>query len=193
VLTRRPIRTALATLVVSGLVLAGSGPASAGNPETDKNRTPDQDAGYFLGYPSPTYSWHGCTATSTTQTPATLDNGVPKPGKGTKQAKVTWTVTDTAAATSGYVVRWKVAQGWKICGVQLALRGSHPDAPGDLAMEAGYTSKPTKGSTVLTGSETVKVKVSKDDVEMLGLERAYGGKKYAISAIYGITAFIRKK
>ena len=141
-------RAILAALALTGLVLSSAGPAAARNPETDKSHGPDDDAGYFLGFPSPTYSWHGCTATSTQKTPEGLPEGVPAPGKGTKQGKVTWTTEATTAATAQYVVRWQVASGWKICGVQVAVPGHPPDAPADLAMEAGCTSKGTKGSTV---------------------------------------------
>lgn len=121
-------RNALAALAVTGLVLATTGPAAAVNPEGDKNRKPDQDAGYFLGHPTETYMWHGCTKTSTQQTPATLDEGVHEPGKGNAHNKVTWTTTATTATTSKYVLSWKVADGWKICGAQAAILGSDPDA-----------------------------------------------------------------
>ena len=37
------------------------------------------------------------------------------------------------------------------------------------------------------------MRVTKDDAEMLGLDQAFGNKKYAIGDIYGITVFIKKK
>jgi hypothetical protein len=183
----------LVALVVTGLVLAGTAPAQAArNPEADKTAKPGDDAGYFLGYPSPTYQWHGCTKTSTQQTPATLDEGVTAPDKGNAQGKVTWTVTTTSAATVGYVVSWKVADGWKICGAQAAVLGRDPSKSFDLAMEAGYTSKAGQGSTASSGSETIRVKVSKKDCQDLGVEASYAG-SYAIGTIYAVTVFVKKK
>src|SRR4051794_37937728 len=116
----RTVRCAVAVVAASGVLLAGTASALARptNPEGNAQAKPDDDAGYFLGYPSETYQWHGCTKTSTQQTPATLDDGVPAPGKGTSYNKVKWTTTTTTttAATAGYVLSWKVADGWKICG-----------------------------------------------------------------------------
>jgi len=192
-MTARPLLRTIVALAVTGLMLAGTAPAHAGrNPEADKSAKPDQDAGYFLGFPSETYQWHGCTKTSTQQTPATLDEGVPAPGKGNAQGKVTWTVTTTSAATAGYVLSWKVASGWKICGAQAAVLGRDPSKSFDLAMEAGYTSQAGKGSTATSGSETIHVKVSKKDCQDLGVESSYAG-SYGISKIYAVTVFVKKK
>jgi hypothetical protein len=180
-------------LVASGLLLAVAAPAQAArNPEADKNAKPDQDAGYFLGYPSPTYQWHGCSKTSTEQTPATLDEGVPAPDQGTAHNKVKWTLTTTTAATAGYVLSWKVAAGWKICGAQASVLGSEAGKSFDLAMQTGYTSKAGKGSTVTSGAETIRAKVSKKDCQDLGVDSSYAG-SYAISKIYAITVFVKKK
>jgi hypothetical protein len=185
-------RNVLAALAVTGLVLATAGPAAAVNPEGDKNAKPDEHAGYFLGHPTETYMWHGCTKTSTQQTPATLDEGVPAPGKGNAHNKVTWTTTSTTATTSKYILSWKVADGWKICGAQAAILGSDPDASFDLAMEIGYTSQGSKGSTVTSGSETIQTKLSRKDCQELGIDQQFAG-KWAISKIYAITVFIKKK
>jgi len=195
-MTARPLLRALVALAVTGLTLASVGAGAAvarpTNPEGNANAKPNDDAGYFLGYPSETYQWHGCTKTSTEQTPASLDEGVPKPGKGNAHNKVTWTVTPTTAATAGYVLSWKVADGWKICGAQAAILGADPNQSFDLAMEAGYTSKGNKGSTVTSGSETIRVKLSKKDCQEIGVEETYAG-NYAISKIYAITVFVKKK
>ena len=185
-------RHVLAALAVTGLVLATAGSAAAVNPEGDKNAKPDDDAGYFLGHPTETYMWHGCTKTSTEQTPATLDEGVPAPGKGNAHNKVTWTLTPSTATTSKYILSWKVADGWKICCAQAAILGSDPDASFDLAMEIGYTSKGNKGSTVTSGSETIQTKLSKKDCQELGIDAEFAG-KWAISKIYAITVFIKRK
>jgi hypothetical protein len=186
------MRRLLAVLASSAALSLLAGPAVAHkpNPETD-NRKPDQDAGYFVGYPSPTYSWHGCTKFSTQRTPATLDEGVPDAAKANAQNKVSWKVTTTSAATAGYVVSWKVADGWKICGAQAEMLGSDPSKSFDLAMEAGYTSKAGKGSTVASGGETIRVKLSKRDAEELGVDATYAG-DYAISKIYALYVFVKK-
>jgi hypothetical protein len=183
-------RTLFVLVAVLGLVLPTSAQAMKPNPEADP-RDPDQDAGYFLGYPSPTYSWHGCTKTSTQDTPTTLDPGVPGIAPGNKQKKVEWTVEESTTATAKYVVKWKVKDGWKICGAQVAMLGSSPDADADYAMQAGYTSKGKKGSTVTSGSETIKVKITKQDCHELGIDKSNAG-TFSIVRLYAITVFIKK-
>ena len=182
-------RRALVALVAAAVLWPTTAMAKP-IPEADSSAGPDEDAGYFLGYPSPTYSWHGCTKTSTQDTPTDLDPGVPGAGPGNKQKKVTWTLEDPSAASAGYTLKWKVAKGWKICGVQVALRGTKTGADADYAMQAGYTSKATKGSTVLSGKETIKVKISKEDCQMLGIDPKYAG-RWSIGSIYHLTAFIK--
>jgi hypothetical protein len=194
VLTSSYLRRALAALAISGLTLATAGPAFAAKPtpEGNSHAKPNDDEGYFLGYPTETYQWHGCTKTSTQATPAILDEGVPKPGKGNAHNKVEWTTTTTATATAGYILSWKVADGWKICGAEAAILGSDPDASFDLAMEVGYTSKGNKGSTVTSGSETISTKLSKKDCQELGVDPSFAG-KWGIQKIYAVTVFIKKK
>jgi hypothetical protein len=189
------LRRALAAATVSGLVLATAGPALAVHqtPEGNSHAKPNDDEGYFLGYPAPTYQWHGCTKTSSVVTPAPREVEVPEqPSHGSKQKAVTWTVTDSTTATSRYVVSWKVAPGWKICGVQAAILGDAPDNPYLTAMEIGYTSKGNRGSTVTAGSETIQTKLSKKDCQELGIGAQYAG-HFSISKIYGLTAFVKKK
>ena len=149
-------------------MLTSGGVANAVNPES-ANRKPNQDAGHFLGHPTPTYQWHGCTKSSTRTTPTTPPIPLPATPRGNKQKKVKWTVVNSTAADSGWVIRWEVAKGWKICGVQVAVRGSNPSLDADLAMQAGYTSGAGKGSTVKSGAETIKVKISKHEADMGGL------------------------
>ena len=187
------LRRALAVLALSGLTLATAGPALATKPtpEGNSHAKPNDDEGYFLGYPSETYQWHGCTKTSTQQTPATLDDGVPAPGKGNAHNKVTWSTTPSTTATSRYVLSWKVADGWKICGAQAAILGFDDQATFDLAMEVGYTSKGTKGSTVTSGSETIVTKLSKQDCKELGIDPQFKG-SWGIRKIYAVTVFIKK-
>jgi hypothetical protein len=186
-----PLRRALVAFLAAA-VLWPTAASARPIPEIDGSRGPDQDAGYFLGYPSPTYSWHKCTKTSSMATPTPLDPGVPGAGKGNKQNKVTWTLETPSDAGAGYTLKWKVAKGWKICGAQIALRGSKADADADYAMEAGYTSKGTKGSTVTSGYETIKVKLSKQDCDEIGIDKKYAG-TWSISSIYHVTVFIKKK
>ncbi len=117
---------------------------------------------------------------------------MPKPGKGNAHNKVTWTTTTTTSATAGYVLSWKVAKGWKICGAQAAILGSDDVATFDLAMEVGYTSKAGKGSTVTSGSETIRTKLSKQDCKELGIDTQFKG-NWGIRKIYAVTVFIKKK
>ena len=183
------LRAAITALAVSALLVSSAGSATSAkpNPEVD-DRGPGQDEGYFAGFPSPTYSWHGCTKFSAQSTPETLDDGVPATAKANAQSKVTWTVTGTA---SDYVVSWKVADGWKICGAQAAVLGSDPTKDFDLAVQTGYTSKASKGSTSTTGSETIRVKLSKKDAQSAGIDATYAG-TYAISKIYSLYVFVKK-
>lgn len=191
-----PTRRLLAAAAASGLLLtlAPVAPASAGRPlpENNTNAKPNDDEGYFLGYPSPTSSWHGCHKTSSVVTPATQEAEVPaQPTKGNAQAKVTWTTTASTTATSRYTVSWKVADGWKICGVEAAILGDAPDNPYLTVMQAGYTSKATKGSTATSGSETIRVKLSKQDCQEIGIDTQYAG-NFSIAKIYSLTAYVKK-
>ncbi|HCB07140.1 MAG TPA: hypothetical protein PLZ93_05170 [Nocardioides sp.] len=186
------IRTALVALATAGLLFASTGPASAArNPEADKDAGPGEDAGHHLGYPSPTIAWHGCQKTSSQVTPADQDEqyGVPaQPTKGNKQNKVTWTVT---GGRSDYVVSWKVASGWKICGAEAAVLGTDPEQTFDLAMQIGYTSKKGSGSAK-AGPQPFKVKITKRDLRDSGVDEMYAG-NWSISKIYSITVYITKK
>jgi hypothetical protein len=190
-------RRLLAAAAASGLLfsLAPVTPASADRkplPENNAQAKPNDDEGYFLGYPSPTYSWHGCHKTSSVVTPAPQEVEVPdQPTRGNAQAKVTWTTTASTTATSRYTVSWKVADGWKICGVEAAILGDAPDNPYLTVMQVGYTSKATKGSTAASGSETIKVHLSKKDCQEIGIDTQYAG-NFSISKIYSLTAYVKK-
>lgn len=191
-MTFRRCATALAVLLTATLPWPSTALAKPPNPETNTHAAPGDDAGYFLGYPSPTYSWHGCTKFSAMATPEPLDEGVPAAAKGNKQKKVTWTLEQPSAASAGYTLTWRVADGWKICGAEIALRGRKADADYDVAMSAGYTSKATRGSTVKSGDETIKVELSKRDCQEMGIDKEYAG-DWSIDAIYHVTVFIKKK
>lgn len=188
------IRPLLRVLVVAAALVGVMAPTVAHAkpiPEADSDAKPGDHAGYFLGYPSQTLAWHGCQKYSTQDTPTSLDTGVPGVGPGNKQNKVTWTVETSTTATSKYVVKWKVADGWKICGAQVTMLGRDPAVAFDLALQAGYTSKGTRGSTVTSGSETIMVKLTKKDCQELGIDEQYAG-RYSIAKIYAIAVYIKK-
>jgi hypothetical protein len=178
---------AVVAVLASPLALAPSASAKV-NPETNGKLGPTDNAGYFLQYPTPTYQWHGCKLTSRAEA---LNNeeipGAPAFGKGSRQSAVTFTVNPTQPYIS-----WKVKAGYKICGVQVsALLGNPEDDTLHLG-EVGYTSSPTKGSTVAAGSETIKVKIPKNypDEE---IRRTMGGKTYSIGSPRDVTVFVKKK
>ena len=118
-------------------------------------------------------------------------NSEREPGKGNAHNKVRWTTTTTSAATAGYILSWKVADGWKICGAQAAILGYDDQATFDLAMEVGYTSQGNKGSTVTSGSETIRTELSKQDCQELGIDPQFKG-NWGIRKIYAVTVFIKK-
>lgn len=175
-------------------MFAGAATASAAKSPEYQNRGPSKDAGYFLGHPLPTYSWHNCTKTSSYQTSVTRPAGYPAHRKGNKQGKVKWSTTynNSATATGGIVVKWKVAKKWQICGVQIAVLGYHKDAPAYLGMMGGYTSGKKKGNTA-KGKESIKVRVTKKQANMIGLEKGFGNKSYRIDKVYSIYVFVKKK
>ena len=78
--------------VVTGLlasVIAGSTALAAAkpNPETNSKLGPDDSAGAFLAYPSPTYQWHGCKLTSRANTLAPEIDGAPPSGRARSRAR----------------------------------------------------------------------------------------------------------
>jgi hypothetical protein len=176
-------------LAAAALALAAAAPAQAKvNPETNSKLGPTDNPGYYLSYPTPTYQWHGCKLTSRAEA---LDNeeipGAPAFRKGTKQSAVTFTVNPTQPYIS-----WKVKAGYKICGVQASvLLGRDDDDTLHLA-EIGYTSSATKGSTAVSGSETIKVKIPKNEPDE-EVRRTMGGKTYDIASPRDVTVFVKKK
>ncbi len=163
-------------------------PASAAksNPEADK-LPPSASAGYFLGYPGPTYSWHGCTKTATTRSPAPPVAGEPLVRKGTKQKAVTFTVQRTAPYVS-----WEVKSGWKICGVQVGVILDNPTLTSQLLAEVGYTSGAKKGSTSSTGTETIPVTIPTKGIGREGFEK-YEGLTFSMERIQHVVVFVKKK
>ena len=92
------------------------------NPET-KSLPPTANPGYLLGYPTPTYEWHGCKATATQSSQFERVPGAPPNYKGSRQGAVTFR---TSLGTSPYI-SWQVKRGWTICGVEAAVVIGQPD------------------------------------------------------------------
>ncbi len=175
------------TAVTVALLAAPSlASAAKSNPENDK-LPPTANAGYFLGYPSPTYSWHGCTRTATKLTLAPPVDGQPPLLKGTKQKAVTFTVASTAPYAT-----WKVKPGWKICGVQVGVVLENPDVSALLLGEAGYTSGTKSGSTAKDGKETIPVTIPAKGIGSQGFEE-FEGKTFSIRSVQHVTVFVKKK
>jgi hypothetical protein len=174
---------ALATGLALAATLAAPALAAKVNPETAK-RAPTQDAGHYLSYPTPTSSWHGCTATARAKSPEyETIQGAPAYRPGTKQSAVTFAFNPAQPYVS-----WKVKAGYTICGVQVSALIAHPDDDVQHFAEVGYTSSATKGSTAAQGAETVKVKIPKDEPGTI-----LAGQTYAIAKIQDVTVFVRKK
>jgi hypothetical protein len=178
---RRPAAL-VAALLASSLVPSTA--VAKVNPETNAKLGPTDNPGHYLSYPTPTYQWHGCKLTARAEA---LDveeiPGAPKFGKGTKQSAVTFTVT----AAQPYI-SWKVKAGYKICGVQASVLLGRPDDDTLHLAEIGYTSGVTKGSTAPAGSETIKVKIPKDEGD-----KKMAGKTYSIGSPRDVTVFVKKK
>lgn len=180
-------RFVLALIASSALIAV---PVAAGkvakNPENDKSLGPTKNAGYFLGYPSPTYQWHGCTKSDTQQGPKNLVDSTPNTEKSTSRY-VRFTVSRTAPKYS-----WKAKPGWKICGVQVAVQLTNKDVDSDLLAEAGYTSGPSAGSTATgDGRETIKVKIPAKGIRARGFEK-YEGKTFSILDFQSVTVFVKR-
>ncbi len=181
---------------------ASTAVAAKPNPEK-KKRKPDQDLGYYLGHPTPTYQWHGCTQTSTRRAPAPKNSSYDlyaqypqyAPAKGSKQGKVKYVVV-SAPTRDGWVLKWEVKKPakWKICGVQVTGLFDATGVPYLLAAQAGYTSGAKKGSTATTSAgETWKLKVPKSTPLGWEVPKEAEGKKMTPVAIAAVTVFIAKK
>ena len=157
------------------------------NPENDKSLGPTATPGYFTGYPTPTYEYHGCKLTSRSRTAVERIPGMPAYSSGTKQSAVTFVVNPDKP-----YVTWRARAGYRICGAQISALLSSPDDDTSHVGGLGYTSGATKGATVRSGSETIKVRVSKKDANS-DIARTMGGKTYSIGSIFDVTVFVRKK
>jgi len=177
-----PVAAALVlTLAVASAALAAS------NPETDKSLGPSATQGHFLGYPTPTSSWHGCTKEDTQWWPTSLVSGNPTTSPSTHRY-VTFTVNTKAYP----LVTWTAKAGYRICGVEAAVQLTSPQVRGsDLLAEASYTSAPTKGTTALNGRETIKVRIPTKGINQAGFEE-FEGKTFSMFAFQAVTVFVKK-
>lgn len=189
----RPLVAAAATAAGIGALLAAPGLAAGqgirSNPE-NKRLPPSANAGYFLGHPLPTYSWHGCTVTASRVPLKALQNplaGEPRAGRGTKPGTVRFTTTVGAPYVS-----WEVKKGWTICGVQASAVLRNPDVDADLLALIGYRSGARSGSTATgTGVETLRVPIPRRAIDRGEFER-FEGKVFSIREIRSITVFVKR-
>jgi len=174
-----------AALVVAAAVASVA--VAASNPETDKSLGPSATQGHFLGYPSPTYQWHGCKKEDTQWWPTSLVSGNPTTSPSTHRY-VTFTVNTKAYP----MVSWKAKAGYRICGVEVATQLTSPQVRGsDLLAEASYTSGPTQGTTALNGRETIKVRIPTKGIDQAGFEE-FEGKTFTMFAFQAVTVFVKK-
>lgn len=179
-------RLTVPALAVLALAVAATA-AAATNPETDKSLGPSATPGHFLGYPTPTYSWHGCTKEDTQWWPISLVTGNPTTTPSSHR-RVTFTVRRT-----GYPrIAWKAKAGYRICGVEAAVQLTSPQVRGsDLLAEASYTSGPTSGSTAADGRETIKVRIPTKGIDQSGFEQ-FEGKTFSIVGFQAVSVFVKK-
>jgi len=179
---------ALALLAAAALIAV---PVAAGkvakNPENDKTLGPTKNVGYFLGNPTPTYQWHGCTKSDTQPGPRNLVDGSPNTEKGSSRY-VRFTVDPKAKPQFS----WKAKPGWKICGVQVAVQLTNPNVSSDLLAEAGYTSGASAGATAGgDGRETIKVTIPAKGIRAQGFEE-FEGKTFSIIGFQAVTVFVKR-
>jgi hypothetical protein len=179
------IRIPLAALAALLIVVPLAGASLKDSPEY-KKLPPTANAGMLLGYPTGTYSWHGCTATATATSAFERIPGSPPFTKGSRQRAVTFQVAKTAPYIS-----WQVKAGWTICGVEGAAQLTNPKVDSDLLGEIGYTSGRTKGSTAKDGRETIKVKIPKKGIGHAGFEK-FEGKTFGVVQLQDVTVYVKR-
>lgn len=185
----RPSLIAPAAALGALLLLPAPVLAQAKNNPEHKKLPPTANAGYFLGHPLPTYSWHGCTATASMATLGAVTRpiqGEPRVSRGTKPGAVKITRTVGAPYLS-----WEAKKGWTICGVQASAVLRNATVPALLLAEIGYTSGARRGSTAPTGEETLRVPIPKKAINRGEFER-YEGKTFTIDEIRSVTVFVKR-
>ena len=185
-LAARRLALPLATALILAAAVA-SVAVAASNPETDKSLGPSATQGHFLGYPTPTFSWHGCKKEDTQWWPISLVSGNPTTSPSTHRY-VTFTVNNKAYP----LVTWKAKAGYRICGVEAAVQLTSPQVRGnDLLAEASYTSGPTSGTTAVDGREKIKVRIPTKGINRAGFEQ-FEGKTFTMFAFQAVTVFVKK-
>jgi hypothetical protein len=176
----------LAVVVALALTVPAGAASLRSNPE-HKRLPPTANAGYFLGYPSGTYSWHGCTATATKGSLRRVPEAPPL-RRGSKQRAVAFSVQLGTAPS----IAWQAKRGWTICGVQASALLRHADVDADLLAEIGYTSGRQTGSTARgDGRETIRVPIPRNAIDRAEYER-YEGKTFSIVSIQDVTVYVRR-
>ena len=156
------------------------------NPET-KSLPPTANPGYLLGYPTPTYEWHGCKATATQSSQFERVPGAPPNYKGSRQGAVTFR---TSLGTSPYI-SWQVKRGWTICGVEAAVVMANPTVDSELLGEIGYTSGRQRGSTASNGRETIRVHIKKGAIGYADFAK-FEGKTFSIDYVQDVAVFVKR-
>jgi hypothetical protein len=181
---RRVALCALACFVVVPAATAAT-IALKKSPET-RSLPPTANPGYLLGYPTPTYQWHGCRWTSTRSTRFERVPGSPPYYRGTRQGTVRFS-TNAAAP----YVSWRVKRGWTICGVEVAAVLANPTVDSELLAEIGYTSGRRRGSRAADGRETIKVPIKKGAIGYQDFKK-YEGKTFAIDYVQDVAVFVKR-
>jgi hypothetical protein len=176
---------ALAALAAALLLAPAALAAPRGNPET-KSLPPTANPGYLLGYPTPTYQWHGCTATATRSTLFERVPGAPPNAKGNHQGAVQFTTSMSAP-----YVTWQAKRGWKICGVEAAVVLENPTVDSLLLAEIGYTSGAQRGSTARDGRETILVPIKRGAIGYQDFAK-FEGKTFTIDRIQDVAVFVKR-
>ncbi|HEX5145558.1 MAG TPA: hypothetical protein VFV85_00940, partial [Conexibacter sp.] len=169
-------------------LLAVSVPALAAHrqdPET-KSLPPTANPGALLGYPTPTYEWHGCRATATASSPFERPPGAPPRYKGSRQGAVRFTVGNAAPSIS-----WQAKPGWRICGVEAAAVLDNPTVDSELLGEIGYTSGVQRGSTAPDGRETIRVHIKRGAIGYADF-RKFEGKTFSIAYVQDVAVFVKR-
>lgn len=180
------IRRAAGLAALATALLAVPALASVrGNAET-RSLPPTANPGALLGYPTPTYQWHGCTATATRSSLFERVPGAPLNPKGNHQGAVQF----TTALAAPYVT-WRVKSGWKICGVEVAAVLDNPTVDSQLLAEIGYTSGPQRGSTAADGRETILVRIKRGAIGYQDF-RKFEGKTFTIVRIQDVAVFVKR-
>jgi hypothetical protein len=175
----------LAVLAAALLAVPIAFASSRGNPET-KHLPPTANPGYLLGYPTPTYQWHGCTATATRSSLFERVPGAPLNAKGNHQGAVQFTTSRVAP-----YVTWQVKRGWTICGAEVAAVLDNPTVDSELLGEIGYTSGRQRGSTARDGRETILVPIKRGAIGYADF-RKFEGKTFTIDRIQDVAVFVKR-